>query len=118
MKIPLKLGQNGTESTKAAQAKVLERDIMAAKKGDWEAKNQLVRTFTPLITSLAEKRSNDTAEVNKYIEAGKNGLFTAITKYKQNVGPDRFHIFALDFIEASMDRMDKKGGFFSRLFGK
>lgn len=118
MKIPLKLGQNGMQSSKAAEAKVLERDVLAAKKGDWQAKNNLIRTFTPLITSLAKKRSNNTSETNKYIEAGKNGLLAAAKKYKQNIGPDKFQVFALDFIETSMDRTDKKGGFFSRLFRK
>jgi len=116
MKIPLNLN-NGTQSTKAAQAHVLERDILAAKKGDWDAKNNLVRTFTPLITTLAEKRSSDISEINKYIEAGKNGLFAAAKKYKKSIGPAGFHISAADFIEASMDRPGKEGGLFSRLFG-
>ena len=116
MKIALNLGQDGQQSSKAAADRVLERDIQAAKKGDWNAKHNLVRTFTPLLTSLAEKRSQDTAKMNQYIEAGKQGLFEAALKYKPVVGPDKFRIFALDFIEASMNRVDKGGGFWARLF--
>lgn len=125
MKIPLKLSQNGKQSTKAAQAKVLERDLLSAKKGDWTARNNLVRSFTPLLTTLAEKRSDNVAKINQYIEAGKNGLYTAIKKYKSSIGAERFQIFALDFIETSMNRVGKgdesavrPGGFFSRLFGR
>ena len=118
MEIPLQFHHDDIETNRAAKFKLLEHDILAAKKGNWEAKNNLVRVFTPLISSLAQKRSSHTSEINKYIEAGKNGLFTAVRKYKQNVGPDKFQIFALNFIEASMDGMHKEEGFFSRLFRK
>ena len=122
MKIPLNLQQNGTQSSKAAQAKALERDIKASKKGDWNAKHNLVRTFTPLLTSLAQKRAKDVVQVNAYIEAGKAGLFQAVRKYKSNIGPGKFQVFALDFIERSMDRAAKgqnpAGGFFSRLLSR
>jgi len=116
MKIPLNMG-NGSQSSKAAQFKILERDILATKKGDWNAKNNLVRTFMPLLTSLAEKRSTDIAQKNKLIEAGKEGLFTAARKYRENLGADKFQVFALDFIESCMDNSGKKVGFFARLFG-
>jgi DNA-directed RNA polymerase specialized sigma subunit len=115
MKIPLKMGQDGVAASKAAKAKVLERDILAARKGDWKAKNDLIHQFMPLISSLAEKRASDPATINRYIEAGKNGLMTALRKYKTSVGGDRFQIFALDFIERAMDNMAKGGGFFARL---
>ena len=118
MKIPLNLGNNGPQSSKAAQFKMLERDILATKKGDWNAKNNLIRSFMPLLTSLAEKRSQDTAKKNKLIDAGKEGLFSAAKKYREGIGADKFQIFALDFIEARMDNIDKKVGFFARLFGK
>ena len=119
MKISLNVGQDGSNSTRATQARILERDILAAKKGDWNAKNSLARSFLPLLTSLAEKRANDVGKINLFIEAGKEGLFRAAKKYKQSVGADSFQIFALDFIEAAMDRgIEGKQGFFSRLFGK
>jgi len=118
MKIPLNIGGNGAVSSRAAQAKVLEKDILAAQKGDWNAKNNIIRTFTPLITSLAEKRTQDLAEINRYIEAGKEGLLKAVRKYKPSVGADKFNIFAVDFIEKSLDRCQKGGGFWARLFGR
>ena len=118
MKIPLNAGNNAGQSGKAAQMKVLERDILATKKGDWNAKNNLVRTFTPLITSLCEKRSSDNAQKHKLFEAGKEGLFAAVRKYKESMGPEKFQVFALDFIEESMENSGKNVGFFARLFGK
>lgn len=118
MKIPLHMSDEGDKTSKAAQAKALEREVLSAKKGDWNAKNSLVRTFMPLMKSLAEKRSSEPAQINKYIEAAKQGLFTAVKKYKKSIGPEKFQIFALDFMQESMDRQDKGGGFFSRLFGK
>jgi DNA-directed RNA polymerase sigma subunit (sigma70/sigma32) len=118
MKIPLKLGQDSQQSTRAAETKVLANDIAAAKGGDWNAKSNLIRTFLPLIVSLAEKRGHDAAAVSKYVEAGKEGLLKAVKKYKPAVGADHFRIFALDFIMASLDRMDKGGGFLARLFGR
>ena len=118
MKIPLNMVNSGTQSIKAAQIKTLERDILATKKGDWNAKNNLVRTFMPLLVSLAEKRTADTAHKNKMIDAGKEGLFTAARRYKESIGAAKFQIFALDYIENSMDNSDKKVGFFARLFGR
>jgi len=118
MKISLNVGQDGAGSSRSAQARILERDILAAKKGDWNAKNNLARLFLPLLTSLAEKRAGETSKINLCIEAGKEGLFRAAKKYKPSVGADSFQIFALDFIEAAMDRgMSGKQGLFSRLFG-
>ena len=117
MKIPLHMSQNGSQSNKAAQQKAIERDVLAAKKGDWNARSNLARTFMPLLTSLARKRSEDNAQVNRLIELGKEGLYQAAKRYKPSIGADKFQIFALDFIEASMDGKAKNGGFFSRLFG-
>ena len=116
MKIPLSYSNNETLSAKSAQAKVLIRDVVAAKQGDWKAKNHLAQTFMPLITSLAQKRSNDKSEINRYIEAGKDGLFKAVKKYKDNK-PEGFQLFALNFIEESMNKAIKGKGFFSKLFG-
>ena len=117
MKIPLNLGHNGNQTTSQAQAKVLERDILAAKQGDWNAKSNLVRTFTPLLTTLATKRATDINKINDYIEAGKNGVFTAAKKFKPGTA-DKFNLFVLDFIEKEMAGVDKGGGFFAKLFGK
>jgi DNA-directed RNA polymerase specialized sigma subunit len=118
MKIALNMGQSVQPTSKDASDRALERDILAAKKGDWNAKHNLARTFTPLLTSLAEKRTNDVSNLNAYIDAGKQGLFKAAGKYKPSIGPDKFRIFALDFIETAMARVDRGGGFWSRLFGR
>ena len=121
MKISLNLDQHDGASQHAIDLKSLEHDILATKEGDWTAKANLTRTFTPLLKSLAEKRSSDVPQINEYIEAGKEGLVAAAKKYKPGIGAERFRIFALDFIEGSMDRVDKakkrKAGFFGRLFG-
>jgi DNA-directed RNA polymerase specialized sigma subunit len=116
MKIPLNLGQNGNQSTVAAQAKVMERDVLAAKGGDWNARNNLARTFSPLIQSLARKRASDAATINRLTDAGKEGLYTAAKKYRSSIGADRFQVFALEFIERAMDDQLKGGNWFSRLF--
>ena len=118
MKIPLNIGQNGATSKKEAQDKMLENDILRIQKGDWEAKKNLIRTFSTLINSLAEKRSDKPVKINEYVEAGKNGLITAVKKYNIKGGAHGFQLFALDFIEEAMNRVDKGGGFFARLFGK
>ncbi len=38
MKIPLKLGEDGHQSTVAAEAAAIARDVAAVKAGDWNAK--------------------------------------------------------------------------------
>jgi len=92
----------------------MEHDVLAAKAGDWNAKTRLAQSFMPLIRSLAEKRAADTQGVNDMIERGKQGLYRAAKKYKKSIGAEKFQIFALKFIEQSMDN---KGGLFSKLFG-
>lgn len=116
MKIPLNINQGSSGSTRAAKTKVLEHDVLAAKSGDWNANTRLAQSFMPLIKSLAEKRTKEKAQVNNLIEAGKEGLYAATRKYRKNMGGEKFRLFALDYIEAGMDRKGKGGGFFSRLF--
>ena len=78
----------------------------------------LLRTFLPLLTSLAEKRTKDLHALNDYLDAGKEGLFKAAMKYTPGEGAERFHIFVVDFIDEAMTRHDKGDGFWSRLFGR
>ncbi|MDA0577774.1 MAG: hypothetical protein O3B24_06720 [Verrucomicrobia bacterium] len=119
MKISLNMGPKGPDAKRATDARILEADILGAKRGDWNSKNNLTREFMPLIHSLAGKRSSDVAVINGYIEAGKSGLVAAAKKYKPAIGPQGFQIFALDFIEARMERASKGGGsWLSRLFGR
>ena len=118
MKIPLKLGQDGQQSTAAAAAAAIARDVQAVKSGDWNAKNNLVRAFHPLLTSLSEKRAHgDHGKHNRYVDAGKEGLFRAAKKYKSKSNGDNFQLFALDYIERAMDGVDQGRGLISRLFG-
>lgn len=118
MKIPLNSGSSSsTTSGPAARAKALEKDIQAARKGDWEARHRVERQLMPLLTSLAKKRASDNTEINKLIEAGKSGIATAIKKVKPGLSGDRFQIFALPFIEGAMDK-PAKGGLLQKLFGK
>lgn len=120
MKIALNMGNSTNyQSTKEAQAKAVERDVLMTQKGDWTAKNNLAKTFLPLLTTLAEKRAgSNLADKNAMIDAGKEGLYKAAAKYNKSIGADKFQIFALDFIEKAMDDSKKGGGFFARLFGR
>jgi DNA-directed RNA polymerase specialized sigma subunit len=75
----------------------------------------MVRTFTPLLNTLARKRAPDgrPEKINALLEAGKAGLMRACRKYSSEVGPAKFQIFALNFIEESMDSIGI--GFLARL---
>jgi hypothetical protein len=117
MKISLNIGQDSNLSGAGAQDRVLEREILGSKRGDWTAKQSLTKTFLPLIISLANKRSEDRAKINEYVEAGKTAVIKASKKHKASDGPHKFRILAADFIETALDSVDK-GSFLSRLFGK
>jgi len=101
--------------------KISESEILACKRGDWEAKHRMAHLFTPLIQSLARKRvpDGDPARFNDLVEAGKQGLFQACRRYSPSVGLERFQIFALDYIEASMNAYGRGfGAWIRRLFGR
>lgn len=119
MKISLRMQEgNGGTTSRTSQDSVTEKEIMACKRGDFEAEKRMLRKFMPLLTSLARKRSKDPPVINVCIEAGKKGLKKAVQKYKPSVGADKFRIFAVDFIEKSIDdSLQEKKGFFARLFG-
>jgi len=116
MSLSLNSGSHTGQTADAARAKTLEKDLQAAKRGDWKAKHRIESTFTQILTDLAKKRASSNAEINTLIEAGKQGISIAIKKYKSSTGADRFQIFALRFIENKMDNPNS-GGFFSKLFG-
>ena len=117
MKRPLNPGSNGGQSSSAARIQALERDLQAAKRGDWEAKRRVESSMMPILQDLAKKRASSNAEINNMIDAGKQGIAVAIKKFKPGMGADRFQIFALRFIEDKMDNPNS-GGFFSKLFGR
>ncbi len=98
------------------QNEELTRVIVACQRGDWEAKNRLAQTFQPLLHALADKRARgDVPEINRLIGLGKEGLFAAARKFPLATGAARFRIYALDFIERSMN---DQPGFWQRLFGR
>ncbi len=115
MKIPLNTNNEEGQTAAAARTKALQRDLLAAKKGDWEARNAVVQVYTSLLKSMAEKRSSDPKEISQLVDAGKEGIKKAIKKYKTSTGADMFQLFALKFVEKNMD--NPSSGFFSRLFG-
>ena len=88
--------------------KFSEAEIQACKLGDWEAKHRMAHTFSPLMNTLARKRAPDgePAKINSLLDAGKAGLFKACRKYGPEVGPGKFQIFALNYIEQAMDSVD------------
>lgn len=100
-----------------AQMKSLARDVAEAKGGDWNARKRLNTTFQPLMKKFAQKRTADTAQFNALMDKGREGLFVAAKKYKLKEGPERFQIFAVDFIENYMDGKGGKG-FLRKIFGK
>ena len=116
MKIALNLRQEESGSPEAEREKAIERDVEACRRNDWEAKTRLVQTFMPLLTSLSKKRTQETATLNRYIEAGKEGLINATKHYKAPAN-GKFQVFALNYIEDQMDRLERPG-FFARLFGR
>lgn len=116
MKISLNLNQNEHTTPEANREKAIERDVEACKKNDWEAKTRLIQTFMPLLISLAKKRTQETATLNRYIEAGKDGLTDAARHFSPSSGT-KFQLFALNSIEQAMNRVNRPG-FFARIFGK
>ena len=118
MKIALNMSELSSGNDKNSENQALERVILATKAGDFEARDALYHLYLPLLTSLAKKRTaDDVGKINELIEKGKSGLLTAAKKYKTSVGPDKFKLFALDYIEKEMDSGNSKGGLLSRLFG-
>lgn len=116
MKIALQKNEILDLNGRAAQNETLERAILGCQMGDWNAKSSLARIFHPLLHTLAEKRVGvgQTAEINKAMERGRKGLFEATRCYKPNIGIQHFRVFALPYIEKSMDG---RRSFWERLFG-
>ncbi len=115
MKIALNMQQDEQYNAEQDRTKHIERDVALTKKNDWEAKARLISTFMPLLTSLAKKRAHESAAINRNIEAGKEGLISAVRRYKPGTSM-KFEVFALSYIESEMDRANRPG-FFARLFG-
>jgi DNA-directed RNA polymerase specialized sigma subunit len=116
VKIALNLKQGDQYNQEHEREQNIDRDVMHVKKSDWEAKARLVQLFMPLLMSMAKKRAHEVAAINRHIEAGKEGLMTAVRRFKPGSG-QKFEVFALSYIEAEMDRVSHPG-LFDRLFGR
>ena len=117
MKISLNLNEHAHDGSSELKGDTLERLLLAAKKGDAQARDHLVQSYMPLLQSLAKKLGPcEQAELNQRIIRAKNGLLKAISKYKKSIGPDHFRLFALDYIDKAL--YTSSGGFLSKLFGK
>ena len=68
------------------------------------------------VRMVSAQGGGEIAATNRYIEAGKEGLRAACRKYRPELD-GKFQIFALAYIEAQMDRVGTRRGFFARLFG-
>ena len=112
----LNLNSSDGVSSADKRMQVLERDLKAAKRGDWNAKKRVYSSMRDILNNFAAKRSSSNEEINVLLEAGKQGIDQAIKKFKLSSGADRFQIFALTFIEKKMDN-PSSGGFFSKIFG-
>ena len=118
MRIPLRMTSDDGGTGKLAQPGIPERDVLATREGDFQAKARLLAAFLPLLNKLARERTADNATINRYVDAGKEGVLAAVRKYKPKGGAGEFQIFALDFIESAMDSVTKPRGFLARLFGR
>jgi hypothetical protein len=117
MKIALNMGREVDSTGGAAQDRALERDILAAKGGDWTAKQNLAKTFQPLITSLAQKRTQDPQKQSEFTKAGKDSLVKAARRYRPSDSPHTFRIMASESIQQAMDKASNPS-FLARLFGR
>ncbi len=65
MKIPLTSASHEGETPAVQKVRKLANDLAAARRSDWGARDRVVHHFTPLIRSLADKRTQDTVIVEQ-----------------------------------------------------
>ena len=106
MKIPLSLIHADGSFPQAEYEKAVQANVIAYRDDDWEAKAWLVQEFMPLLMHLSKKRSSEVPMINRYIEAGKEGLLHAARKYRA-ANRTKFVIFALSHIEKAMDKVNR-----------
>ncbi|MEI8242615.1 MAG: hypothetical protein WCI17_05055 [bacterium] len=105
MKIALSQNEVASLSASSAQAEAMAQAVSGCKKGDWEAKRNLERLFLPLIAMLADKRAGvDGTARGALVEQGKAGLNRAAKRFPQRELIRRFRLYALNYIEAEMDK--------------
>jgi len=105
MKIAFSQNEVASLSSGGAHAEELAQAVSGCKMGDWEAKHTLERLFSPLIAMLAAKRveSGNVAR-NELIDRGREGLYRAAKRFPRREPIRRFRLYALDYIEAAMDK--------------
>jgi DNA-directed RNA polymerase specialized sigma subunit len=113
----LNFGTSGAASGKAVRLRVIQNDIVAAKKGDWNSRRALLSEFRPLLQSMAEKRARTPEELRTLVQAGEEGVARAVRKFRLSDGADHFQVFALPYIEKAMEEPGRRG-FLARIFGK
>lgn len=117
MKISLGVHENGA-SGKQLEERELKNLLAGCRRGDWEAKHQLTRSFTPLIKTLARKRAaGDENKAKALVVNGREGLLKAAARFRTSEGVSRFRLYALPYIEKHMDGTEK-GGWLKRIFGR
>jgi DNA-directed RNA polymerase specialized sigma subunit len=105
MKIALSQDEVANLSASGAHAEELAKAVGGCRIGDWEAKHALERLFAPLLAMLADKRAgDDNAARNELIERGRAGLYRAAKRFPRRDPIRLFRLFALDHIEAAMDK--------------
>ena len=115
-RIPLRIESTGPHSGRAVRLRVMQKDIVAAKKGDWNARRALLAEFRPLLQTMADKRAQTPEDARKLAQAGEAGVVRAIRKFRASSGADHFQVFALPYIEKAMEQPGKPG-ILARLFG-
>ncbi|MFZ4395949.1 MAG: hypothetical protein ACOYOU_10035 [Kiritimatiellia bacterium] len=115
MKISLSQKEVANLSGSGVQAVALAQAVAGCKKGDLEGRRALMRLFAPLIAMLAAKRAgSDAAACTELIERGRAGLCQAAKRFPPRESIRHFRLFALDHIEAAMDKPARG---LSKLFG-
>jgi len=105
MKIALSQDEVANLSASGTHADELAQAVGGCKLGDWEAKHALERLFAPLIAMLATKRAgDDNAARDALVERGRAGLYRAAKRFPRRDPIRLFRLFALDYIEAEMDK--------------
>lgn len=121
MKIALNMGDDNKPQADSRELRKLGGLITAFQDGAWDAEEKIVREMKPYLETLARKRAHgDEDKFPALYEASAKGLIKAAKKFDTSQPIKSFKVFALDYIDKSMDSAgsSSKGGFLGRLFGK
>ena len=85
---------------------------------DFQIEADFAGLMNPGMVNSSSEICDRVGHIMNYGDGWYGGVYVAARKYKPGMGADKFQVFALEFIEARMNRLARGGGFFSRLFGK